>query len=265
MISVSAAQLDAWMAALFYPMVRILALVAVAPVFSNAAMSQRIRLLAGLAITLGLAPALPAMPLIAPGSGVGLAILAEQALIGVAMGFALRLVFTAIDLAGEMIGLQMGLSFATFYDPQTSAQSSVIAEFLNLVATLVFLAMDGHLMLLMAVAKSFSLLPIGVAILGSAGIGGLVKFGAIVFSSGVMLALPLLAALLITNIALGVLTRAAPQLNIFAVGFPVTLVTGFSVLLLCLTYMGPFFQRMFEQAYAIIEALLGTGIAATLN
>jgi flagellar biosynthesis protein FliR len=265
MISVSAAQLDAWLAAFFFPLVRVLALVATAPVFNNAGLSKRIRLVIGLAITFGLTPALPQLPAIAPGSGVGLAILAEQALIGVAMGFTLRLVFAAIDLAGEIIGLEMGLSFAVFYDPQTSAQSAVIAEFLNLIATLVFLAIDGHLMLLMALAKSFSMLPIGGAILAREGIEGLVKWGAIMFSSGVMLSLPLIAALLITNIALGVLTRAAPQLNLFAVGFPVTLVTGFSVLLLCLTYMGPFFQRMFEQAYAIIEALLGTGIAATLN
>lgn len=265
MISVTAAQLDAWLAALFFPMVRVLALVATAPVFNNAGLSRGIRLAIGLAITLGLAPSLPPLPAIAPGSGVGLAILAEQALIGVAMGLTLRLVFGAIDLAGEMIGLQMGLSFAVFYDPQTSAQSSVVAEFLNLVATLVFLSMDGHLMLLMALAKSFSMLPIGGAILAGGGIEGLVKWGAVVFSSGVMLALPLIAALLITNIALGVLTRAAPQLNLFAVGFPVTMFAGFSMLLLCLSYMGPYFQWMFERGYGTMEALVGAGVAATLR
>jgi flagellar biosynthesis protein FliR len=265
MISVTAAQLDAWLAALFFPMVRVLALVATAPVFNNAGLSRRIRLIVGLAITLGLYPALPPLPAISPGSGVGMAILVEQALIGVAMGFTLRLVFGAVDLAGEMIGLQMGLSFAVFYDPQTSAQSSVVAEFLNLIATLVFLAIDGHLMLLMALAKSFSLLPIGGTVLGGGAIAGLVKWGTVVFSSGLMLSLPLIAALLITNIALGVLTRAAPQLNLFAVGFPVTMFAGFSVLLLCLAYMGPYFQQMFELGYQIMEALLGAGAPAALR
>lgn len=257
MITVTSAQLDAWLAAFFFPLARVLALLASAPVLNNVAVPQRVRLLAGLAIAAGLAPALPPLPAIAPGSGLGLAILAQQVLIGLAMGFTMRIVFSAIDVAGELVGLQMGLSFAVFYDPQNSGQTAVVAEFLGLLATLVFLAANGHLMVLSVLAQSFTLLPIGAEPFGAAGFAVLVRWGAVLFSAGVLLALPLIAALLITNIALGVLTRAAPTLNLFAVGFPVSLLVGFSVLLLALSYMAPVFQSLFERGLDQIGTVLG--------
>lgn len=261
MLSVSAAQLDAWMAAYIFPLARVLALMGAAPIFNNPGLPRHIRLVIGLSVTVGLVPALPPLPQIAPGSGLGLAVLAQQILIGVAMGLSLRLVFTAIDLAGELAGLQMGLSFAVFFDPQNSGQTAVVSQFLGLLAMLVFLAMDGHLMVMMALAKSFTLMPIGADPFAAVGLQTLVQWGAIVYSAGVLLALPLIAALLITNIALGVLTRAAPQLNLFAVGFPVTLLVGFSVLLLSLSYMGPVFQHLFERAFDAMESVLGAAVS----
>jgi flagellar biosynthetic protein FliR len=260
-LSVTSAQLDAWLAAFFFPLARVLALLASAPVLNSVAVPQRVRLLAGLAITLGLAPALPPLPSIAPGSGLGLAILAQQILIGLAIGFTMRIVFSAIDVAGELVGLQMGLSFAVFYDPQNSGQTAVLAEFLGLLATLVFLAVNGHLMVMAALAQSFALLPIGAAPFAAEGFAALVRWGAVLFSAGVLLALPLIAALLITNIALGVLTRAAPTLNLFAIGFPVSLLVGFSVLLLALSYMAPVFQSLFERGLDQIGNVLAAGIA----
>ena len=256
MLSVTTAQLDAWIAAFFYPLARILALMAVAPAFGNAGVPRRIRLLAGIAVTVGLAPALPAIPPIPPASGDGVLVLFHQVLIGFALGFVMRLAFAAIDLAGELAGLQMGLSFAVFYDPQNTAQTAIVAEFLGLIATLVFLSLNGHLMLLAVLARSFELVPIGPAALPADGFGTVLRWGATLFAAGVLLSLPLIAALLITNIALGVLTRAAPQLNLFAVGFPVTLVVGFSALALSLTYMAPAFQNLFEQGLDTMERLL---------
>jgi flagellar biosynthetic protein FliR len=152
-----------------------------------------------------------------------------------------------VDVAGELIGLQMGLSFAVFYDPQNAGQSSTLAEFLGLLATLIFLAMDGHLMVLSVLVESFRLLPVGAAPLAASGLRDIVAWAAIVFSAGVLLALPLIAALLVTNIALGVITRAAPQLNLFAVGFPVTIVMGFGALLLTLPQAAPVLGNLFQQ------------------
>jgi flagellar biosynthetic protein FliR len=256
MLSVTDVQLNAWLAALLYPLARILGLVASAPLFNNPAIPLRIKLATGLAIALALAPVLPAQPDIAPASWAGLLILVQQSLIGIALGFTVRIVFAAVDLAGELIGLQMGLGFAVFYDPLNGAQLPIIAELAGLLTLLIFLAMNGHLAVLGLLAQSFSILPAGGALLPAAGWGAIVRWGALLFSAGVLLSLPLIAALLITNIALGILNRAAPQLNLFAVGFPITLIAGFAVLALTLPHLPPTLERLFGQGFEAIGSVL---------
>jgi flagellar biosynthesis protein FliR len=255
MLSITAAQFDAWLAAFMLPLARLLGLVSSAPLFGNRGVPPRIRLAAGLAIAMTVLPALPPVPPLPADSWLTLAILVQQALIGIAIGFLMRLFFAAIDVAGEMIGLQMGLSFAVFFNPQTGGQSSVVAEFLGLVALLVFLSLDGHLMLVKVLVASFEWLPVG-AETDRSGWLLIVRYAAVMFASGVLLALPLVAALLTTNIALGVLTRAAPQLNLFAVGFPVTLSVGMLVLFISLSAFGPMLQRLFEVGFDAVDQLL---------
>lgn len=254
MIAFTSVQLDAWIAAFFYPMVRILALLAAAPPFSNAAVPIRIKLILGLAISLALVPALPALPPISPGSGEGMLILGQQMLIGMAMGFAMRLTIAAIDYAGEAIGLQMGLGFATFYDPDNTSQTPVVSEFLSLLGLLVLLSINGHLMIMATLAHSFTVLPIVGTSLAAGSWSNFAHAGAVIFSSGLILALPVIAALLITNVALGVLTRAAPQLNLFAVGFPITLIAGFVMLILSLSYLAGPLTELFEHG---LNSMLG--------
>lgn len=256
MLSVSSAQLDAWIALFFFPMARIMALMTLAPIFSNASLPRRTRLIIGLVLTYALSPVLPPMPTVPAGSWVGIAILAEQILIGLIMGMTLRLVFAAIDLAGSLIGLQMGLSFAVFYDPQTRGQTPVVANFITLLATLIFLAMDGHLVIIAALAESFTLLPISAQPFSIKGISGLLSWAGVLFSSGLLLSLPMVAALLVTNLSLGVLTRIAPTLNLFAVGFPVTLAGGMMVLSLSLPYMESAFERLYSQGFSALESIL---------
>jgi flagellar biosynthetic protein FliR len=256
MISFTAAQFDAWIAAFVFPMARILGLMATAPVFNSAGMTARIRLIAGLAITLGLAPALPPMPAVPAGSWVGLTILAQQILIGVMLGFTLRLMFAAVDIAGELIGLQMGLSFAMFYDPQNAAQTPVLSEFLGLIATLLYLAMNGHLLSLAALAESFTLVPVSATPFAAKSFAAVVAWAASLFSAGLLMSLPLVAALLIANLAMGVLARVAPQLNLFAVGFPVTMVAGFTVLMISMPYFGAALERLFEQGFSALHTVM---------
>lgn len=254
MISLSAAQLDLWMAAFLFPLARVLGLVAASPLFNNRAFPARIRLGLGAAMTVALIPALPPSGLTV-GSWAGMLALVQQMLIGIALGFSMRIVFTAIDLAGELIGLQMGLGFAMFYDPDNAAQSPVIAEFLGLLAMLIFLSINGHLMMLAVLGNSFEWWPVGADLFPANGWAAIARWGGTVFSAGVMLALPVIAALLVVNIALAVLTRAAPALNLFAIGFPVTLIAGFVMLLLSLPFMAPSLERLFDYGLRTLAQL----------
>jgi flagellar biosynthetic protein FliR len=262
-LTVTEAQLHVWIAAFVFPLARILGLVAAAPVFNNAAVPMRVKLAFGLAVALALAPALPPLPDIAPASWHGLAILLREGLIGIALGFTMRLAFAAIDLAGELMGLQMGLGFAVFYDPQNAAQLPVVAQLAGMLALLVFLALNGHLAMLALLAESFSVLPVSAAALPATGWEILLRWGAAIFAMGVLLALPLVTALLIANISLGILTKAAPQLNLFAVGFPLTLMAGFAMLALTMPYFAPALERVFGQGYEAFGAVMRAGQPAS--
>ncbi|HLA36716.1 MAG TPA: flagellar biosynthetic protein FliR [Rhodocyclaceae bacterium] len=261
MITFSSAQLDEWIALVIFPLSRILALLATAPVFNNAALPVRVRLTVGLTVAMAVTLALPPIPPIPAGSWIGLAIIAQQILIGMAMGFALRMTFAAFDVAGEIISLQMGLSFATFYDPTSGGQTPVISEFLALMTALVFLGMNGHLLTLSVLAESFTLLPISATPVHAGIFKPLFAWSATLFATGLLLAMPMIATLLIVNIALGVLARIAQQLNLFAIGFPVTLALGFVVLMLSLPYIGEIMESLFSKGFQAMETVIRSGAA----
>jgi flagellar biosynthetic protein FliR len=248
MLSFSSAQLAAWIAAYAYPVVRILAFIVVAPPWNSNGVPRRTRLILGLAIAIAIAPVLPKMPAVDPGSLAGLAILALQILIGLAMGFAARIVFSAVEMAGEFIGFQMGLSFATFYDPLSASQTPVVTEFLTLISFLLFLSLDGHLLYVATLAESFNAIPVGPLAPAAGSWLNIVELGGTLFSAGLLLALPIIVALGITNLALGVLTRAAPQLNLFALGFPLTLLGGFAALAIAMNYLAQPLQKIYDLA-----------------
>ncbi|WP_341648773.1 flagellar biosynthetic protein FliR [Thauera humireducens] len=256
MLSVTAAQLDAWLAALMFPLARILGLFASAPIFSNRGVPARVRLAIGLGVAIALLPVMPPMPDVPPSSGVGLAIFGQQIFIGIAVGFMIRIVFAAVDMAGALIGMQMGLSFAIFFDPDAGGQTAVLSDFLDLIATLLFLAINGHLLMIEVLVRSFEWLPVGTDIVRAEGWGYIARAGLTVFAAGLLLSLPVIGVLLVANIALGVLTRAAPQLNLFAVGFPVTLTAGFIGVLLIMTNFAPVLQTLFERGFDEIGRML---------
>ncbi|MBS1132507.1 MAG: Flagellar biosynthesis protein FliR [Proteobacteria bacterium] len=260
MISIGSAQIDAWIVAFVFPLARILGFIAAAPLWSTAGIPRRTRLILAISIAVAITPTLPPMPGVQPGSLPGLWILAQQMLIGVGMGFAAKIVFTAFDIAGEFISFQMGLGFATFYDPLNSSQTPVITEFISLIALLLFLSMNGHLLYLATLAQSFSAIPVSATPLGASSWLNLAELGSKIFSAGLLLSLPIIVALMITNVALAVLTRAAPQLNLFALGFPLTLMGGFVALAISLNYLASPLQGIFEFG---MSAMLG--FASTQN
>jgi flagellar biosynthesis protein FliR len=251
-IAITTAQWYAWINAFLFPFLRIFGLILAEPVFGNRNVPIAAKVGLALFVTILLAPALPPIPTVEPVSAAGVLIAAQQLAIGIAMGFALRIALTAAETAGQLAGLQMGLGFAVFFDPQSSAQTAVVGQFAGLFAILVFLSANGHAVVLGVLTESFRALPIAQAPLNPLGWRVLTEWGGTIFSAGVLLSLPVIAALLISNVAVGIMTRAAPQLNIFAVGFPVTLVTGFVALYLAVPYMAPVLANLFEQALLAI-------------
>ncbi len=256
MISFSSAELNTWIASFLWPLTRILGLIVAAPLFGNVNVPASLKLGLGVLLALIIAPSVPSVPAMDPMSLAGLLILVQQLLIGTAMGFAIQIVFTGIEMAGEITGLTMGFGFATFFDPQTNGRSSAISQFLSLLAIMLFLATNLHLVMLSALADSFVTLPISATPFNGASLREVALWGGTIFSAGVQLSLPMVAALLITNIALGVLTRAAPQLNLFGIGFPITLGAGFIVLALSLPYLATPIGRLFEQGIDMMRQIV---------
>jgi flagellar biosynthetic protein FliR len=248
--------LNLWLATFIWPFVRILALVGSAPILGNPGVPVRVKIGLAFILTVVLAPVLGPVPQVEPGSAIGLLIMAQQIVIGVAIGFAMRIIFTAVEMAGQIAGMQMGLGFATFFDPQNAAQMPVVGQFLGLVATLVFLALNGHLLLIEVLVQSFKVLPVAVPPYSVSGWRVLVGWGGEVFLAGLLLSLPIMAALLITNLALGIMTRAAPQLNVFSVGFPITLAAGFVVLAIAMSYFAPLFERLLHDGLQMTLQIL---------
>lgn len=254
--SVTSAQLSAWIVAFLWPFVRMLALISTAPVFSEGVVQRQLKIGLAALLAIAISPTLDPMPTIPLVSVASLWILIQQILIGAAMGFAMRLVFAAVQAAGEFTGLQMGLSFASFFDPTAGGNTMVVARLLNAMAMMIFLALDMHLMMIATLAESFHALPIADAPLSATGWRVLVGAGSAVFTAGLMLALPLVTALLIINLAMGLLNRASPQLSIFAVGFPLTLLAGIILMQLQMYHLAPFLERQFAVGLTTMQNVL---------
>ena len=256
MIELTTAQWNLLLATYLYPFVRVMGYISADPVLGNRSVPVRLRIGLALAISVAIAPALPALPSLEPASPIGLAILAQQMLIGVAIGFAVRVIFAAVEMAGQVMGLQMGLGFATFFDPQTSAQVPVIGQYLGLMSVLVFLSINGHSLVLSTLIESFRILPIGTLGFDSNGFAAYARWGAQIFLVGFTLALPVIATLLIANFGVGIISRAAPQMNIFAVGFPFILLVGFASIYLIIPYFLPILDRQFSSGVETLVMLL---------
>lgn len=226
MITFTEAQIMAWLSPVLWPFLRVLALFTAAPVFSMRAIPVRVRIGLAFFVALCAQAVLPEQPVIDLNGRAAAGAVLQQVGVGLALGFAVRLVFAAVELAGELMGLQMGLNFASFFDPLANAQVSAVARFFGNVAMLLFVVINGHLLVLMAVVKSFDNFPVNGNLIQALLQLRLHDLGAGLFSSALWIALPMMALLLFVNLTLGIISRVAPQMNIYAVGFPVTLTVG---------------------------------------
>lgn len=253
----SSAEIAAWVGTFLWPLTRVAALMSVAPVLGSRTLPRRIRVMVALALTWTILPFVPPTPILEPLSPSGLLVVIQQVLIGLSMGFLLRLVFGALELGGQMIATQMGLGFASLVDPQNGAQSPLLSQFYTLLGTLIFLGLNGHLLLIQMLADSFQTLPVAPTAVDRDLLWTLVTWASRMFAGAVLIALPAIASLLMVNLAFGVMTRAAPQLNIFAVGFPITLVLGLLILLYSLPILLHQLNDLFAEAFRSTGQLLG--------
>lgn len=254
MLTFSSAQLMEWAGLYMWPFLRMLALFMAAPIFSDRAVPMRLKLGLGICFAILVAPTLPAQQQIPLDSTQAIGLAVQQIMIGLSLGFVVRLTMAAIEMAGELIGLQMGLSFAGFFNPQNQGDGTAVGSWLGVVAMLIFLSINGHLLMIHALAESFRLFPIGGATLPMGEVQKVLALGAEMFSLGLHLALPFVAILLIVNLALGVMMRVAPQLNLMSVGMPATITVGFASLFLMLPYLEQPITRALQRS---VSALLG--------
>ncbi|WP_454690520.1 flagellar biosynthetic protein FliR [Achromobacter aloeverae] len=258
MISFTLDQLYGWINAFLWPFARLLALFSVAPLFGESSVPSLPKVGLAAIVAIVVAPTLPAFPAVATSSYEGLWILAQQIFIGMALGFVMRICFSAVQTAGDFVGLQMGLSLATLYDPSTHSNTEVLARLFNILAMLLFLVFNGHLLMLDVLVRSFTILPIGHDTLNPAAWMGVAEVGGKIFSSGLLLALPLIAALLTLNLSLGILNRAAPQLSAFSVGFPIMLMSGVVLLTIILPHTPSFLNEFYQESLAAMARVADT-------
>jgi len=253
---ISEAQFNAWMGAYLWPMVRIGAMLTAAPIFSSRQVPVRLRLILMLLITWVVIPTLPAMPRAEVLSPDGVQIMVQQVLIGVVMGFILQMVFGALIFGGQVVAYSTGLGFASMVDPQNGVQVPVIAQFYLILATLLFLLSNGHLLAIELLADSFRSLPVAVDGISRNGLLDIVAWGGRLFAGGLLISLPIVGAMLMVNMGMGVVMRAAPQLNIFSVGFPVTMLLGFALMWVTLPNLFDAFNRFLDEAFQLIMQTL---------
>lgn len=258
MLNITTGQLEAWLAQYIWPFIRIGACFMAAPVFGAQFVPPRVRLLLAGAITLLIAPLVPP-PAITTFSAQGVVVAINQIIIGIATGFALQLIFDSLAMGGQLLSNTMGLGFAFNVDPLRGASTPVLGTLYMLMVTLTFLSLNGHLILIETLAQGFTTLPVGMSGLDGPALWSLVAWGGQLFTGALTVALPGMTALLVTNLAFGVMSRAAPTLNLFAVGFPVTLLAGLVIVYAGLPTVLASFVRLLEEAFEFVRALAGIG------
>ncbi len=237
MISFSEAQILAWVTPLLWPFLRALALFTSLPVLGTRNVPVRLRIGLAALIALAAQPTLPPAPLVALDSPAALMLVLQQTVIGLSLGFSVQLVFAAVEFGGELIGLQMGLNFAGFFDPISAGTATAASRFFGTTVAWLFIVINGHLLVIAALVQSFTVFPVGPEPFAFLHQVQPQRWGAEIFATGLWIALPLVTMLLFVNLVLGTIARVASQINVFAIGFPVTLGVGLLGLLLTLPLM----------------------------
>lgn len=249
-------QLIAYLASFVWPFMRVSAMFISIPVFGVRSVPARLRVMLSLLITFVILPTLPEMPKVDLFSYQGWLVTVQQLVLGVSTGFILQMVFSIMLFAGQAIAYGMGLGFASLVDPATGVQTPVIAQLFVVSSSLLFLAVDGHLLLIEMLAQSFSTLPVSTLSMEKNELWQIISWSSQIFAGGMLLAMPIIAALLFVNISFGIASKAAPQLHLFGVGFPVTILLGMLLIWIGLDTMLQTFTEMLHEGFGLISQLL---------
>ena len=258
-MNITSEELIAFIASYLWPFIRIAALVSIIPILSAQIVPKRVKVGIALVLTVVIAPTLGAMPSIDLFSARGFLMCVYQMLIGLAMGFTIRIVFSAFETGGHVIGQTMGLGYAQMLDPSNGVTVPVISQLYTIIGTLVFLALNGHLIVIDVLAESFKTMPVALNTISTNGLWSIMDLSSWIFKGAVLISLPAVIALLLVNIAFGVMMRAAPQLNIFAIGFPLSLTLGFVFILVTLPMFLPQFTHIMDSAFHTINKMVNIG------
>lgn len=255
MLELSIPELVEWMNRFMWPLFRISSFFMAVPLIGTRLLPARIRLGLALVVTMLVAPLLPPMPVYEGLSPAVFLLILQQLLIGTALGFMVQVLFQIFVVAAQLISSQMGLGFASVTDPANGVSVVVLSQFYLMLVMMLFLAMDGHLVLIDVIVGSFHIMPVGEVLPGAV-LWQVASAGSWMFAGGVLLALPAVIALLIVNFAFGIMTKAAPQLNIFAIGFPFTMLFGLFITWVSLAGFFDQYQRISEQVLGYVARLL---------
>lgn len=257
MIELTDEIIGSWVSHFMWPFFRLSAFFVIVPVLGARLVPTRVRLGLAFVITFTIYPMLPDMPIIEAIDVQTFLIIAEQILIGTTLGFLVFVILQIFILAGQTISMQMGLGFASMVDPVNGVNVAVLSQWYQILVTLVYLAINGHLITLEVVIESFFYLPIGQGLFTANSWMVLAEFGSWLFRASLMLALPAVTALLLVNLAFGVMTRAAPQLNVFALGFPVTMLGGLVIVWVSYAAAAPLVDEFLNVHVELMRALIG--------
>ena len=253
----SIAEITGALGSYLWPFFRITAMIMVAPIFSSNFVSARARLLIALAASMVIIPTIPTeMPQVAPLSASGLLIIAHQILIGACMGFMLQLLFNAFIVAGQIVAMQMGLGFASMVDPQNGVMVPVISQLYLIMVTLLFVTIDGHLIMIQVINESFTTMPVAAKGLIANDFRDVVAQASWMYAAGVIIALPAIGSLMMVNLSFGILSRAAPQISPFTIGFPMTIITGFVIIMVTLPLVGEHLVNMSDHMLQMARLLV---------
>ncbi len=255
-IAITDADISLFVGQYIWPFIRIGAFFLAVPIIGSKLVPSRTRVILAGFVSFIIAPILPDSPNVDLLSLESISLVVQQLLVGLTMGFTLQIVLHIFVMTGQIVAMKLGLGFASMNDPSSGVTVTVISQYYLMLSTLLFLSVNGHLVMIEYIVDSFEFIPISQEVVSRKIFLHVANLGGWMFSSALLIAMPILTALLVVNLSFGVVSRAAPQMNVFAVGFPITLVFGMFLIWVGMSSFLPNFDRFLREGYELTRAIM---------